>query len=684
MGAILWCICLLLFPTNAISNSIALEHVLDFDAHISNSIAQVNAKIRRKSQDSAIAELDSLTLILFQKPDSSMIRYGFDIGSAHRSLHRYETAASVYHWIVKISETTGDSISLSRSLYYLGQSYKNLGLLNKGLEHLYRGLSISIAQGDISRSCLIQSQIGIIKKDQGLIDEAISYFNDALEKSLELNDEGMVAAVYNNLGSAYKMSGYYAQAKEFFLKAIEINKRINHEQNLSYNYNNLANIFEETGDLDNAINYQLKSIELKQKIDDFPMLSISYSNMALIYIKKGDYESAESFVLKALDLAKAYQVAAALPVIYSQYAIILSKKGEYKAAFEVMNDLNDFKDSLAVIDKEVILSEMEAKYKRQSILNENALLKKDEAITEAKEYQKKTFMFILIICSALLVLTSVLYYFLFRSKVSANEMVLSQKETIAVQDERMNQLKEKLTSLMSTLENVKKDKEAFFTTMSHDMKGPISALISIVGSLKKEPESIQKEEIQILDYSTRSLLGLVEDALDFSNIESGRLHIEHRAFSLTSIITDTCASFAFISNEKEIDLIIELNDLPEQLLGDPKRIGQILFNLIGNAFKFTKEGYVKISANSVKQEDGRELIEILIEDSGLGIPQSKLDVIFHKFEQTNARVFKDFGGNGLGLYIVKALINQMGGSIHVESKVNEGTTFLLMFSLPIA
>ena len=99
-------------------------------------------------------------------------------------------------------------------------------------------------------------------------------------------------------------------------------------------------------------------------------------------------------------------------MIYSQYAIILSKKGEYKAAFEVMNDLNDFKDSLAVIDKEVILSEMEAKYKRQSILNENALLKKDEAITEAKEYQKKTFMFILIICSALLVLTSSALLFL--------------------------------------------------------------------------------------------------------------------------------------------------------------------------------------------------------------------------------------------------------------------------------
>lgn len=677
-------LCALLSFNVSYSNEKAPQFSIEKTRDILTSIAQVKSKIGSGSQDSVITQLDSLTLVLLNQPDSLIVLFGFEIGQAYRQLHRHETAANIYISLSNISQNRGDSVNLTRSLYYLGQSYKNLGLLNKGLESLYQGLNVSNLIGDVQRSCLTQSLIGTILKDKGMFDESISFFIEALELSQKLNDDGIVGALYNNLGSAYKQKGDYGQAKEYFLKAIEINKRINNEKNLSYNYNNLANIHEETGDLDNAINYQLKSIELKYKLDDFPTLSISYSNMTLIYIKKGDYKTAEAYAIKALALAKKYQVASILPIIYSQYAVILSQKGEYKRAFEVMHELNHYKDSIAMKDKEIVLNEMETKYRQQTVLNENALLQKDVALSKADRYQKNAFLIVLVICSGLLLLAVVLYYFLYQSRLAARQLIQQQQLTISVQQERLHNLEAKLTELSTNLEYIKKDKEAFFSSMSHDMRGPISAIMSIVSSLKTESEVIANDEIQMLDYSSRKLLGLVEDALDFSNIEASRLQIEHRSFSLSQLIHNTASSFDFLANEKEIDLILQIDPLPDRLLGDPKRIGQILFNLLGNAFKFTKEGYVKLSASSHLLDDGRENITISIEDSGRGIPQTKLDVIFNKFEQASAKSFEDFGGNGLGLYIVKALTNQMGGTIEVTSKMGEGTTFVIQFNLAIA
>lgn len=218
------------------------------------------------------------------------------------------------------------------------------------------------------------------------------------------------------------------------------------------------------------------------------------------------------------------------------------------------------------------------------------------------------------------------------------------------------------------------------------MRGPLNAINAIVSMLKKQAlvDKSDNEEIIVLDYSVRSLIALTDDILDFSYIESGRLRIEHKPFSLNDLLQEMLDAFEFISNEKEIDLISEIDTIPVKLIGDPRRMKQVMFNLLQNAFKFTRDGYVRIALTSEEEDQNHRSITLEIEDSGIGISKIRLDDIFNQFFQINPAEEIDKGGSGLGLYISKSLIEQMNGELSVRSKVDEGSTFIIKLTLPIA
>lgn len=644
--------------------------------------ASMHEAVQQGDEKNAQRLGDSLKVLFTNTNDTSLVKHGFELASMFGDIHDYKGAVTIYEHLIKITHAAKDSTNGAKAHYYIGASYRNLGVLNRALEHFFLGLSIAEATDDLSLSSLIYIQIGIIKKDQQAYEEAINYYNKSLSISKDLNNISLQASILNNLGSVYKGTGDYPKAKEYFLQAIEINKALGNTKNLSYNYNNLANIFEETNDLENARIYHEKSIELKEDVNDKPSLAVSYSNLALVYMKMNQYDKALEYVQKSLELAKRYQVAEILPDAYSQLATILASKGNFKAAFNVMERLNTYNDSLAVIDKKAIISEMEAKYARQKIESENELLKKDILLSEAELQRKDAFLFALVICIAMLIIVVMMYYLSYRSRTEANKTLKAQNIAIKEQKERIEHQKEKIEEANLFLERARKDKEVFFSTISHDMKGPLNAISAILTLLNDyELEDEVREQVMIMDYSAKALTSLIEDIMDFSNLETGRLRIEQRPVKLVQMVEEVCKSFQFISNEKQVDLIFEHGQDELHVMSDPKRIRQILFNLVGNAFKFTREGFVKISLITVERSPEISDVELVIQDTGIGIPEDKLDVIFNKFTQANEDTYKDFGGSGLGLYISKNLIERMGGRIQVESKTQEGTTFRVYLPL---
>lgn len=225
-------------------------------------------------------------------------------------------------------------------------------------------------------------------------------------------------------------------------------------------------------------------------------------------------------------------------------------------------------------------------------------------------------------------------------------------------------------------------KSQFLSTMSHELRTPLNAVIGMTYILLGEnPRPEQLPNLNTLKFSAENLLALINDILDYSKIEAGRLVFEDVDFDLREKMNNIAQVMRIRADEKNIRLILAVdNDLPSIVTGDSTRLNQILFNLIGNAVKFTLEGEVRIVVKKRRSVERTLWVEFEVHDTGIGIAADKLGKIFEVFTQGDAEITRRFGGTGLGLTITKKLIELQGGSIEVESTFGIGTTF--RFELP--
>lgn len=220
-------------------------------------------------------------------------------------------------------------------------------------------------------------------------------------------------------------------------------------------------------------------------------------------------------------------------------------------------------------------------------------------------------------------------------------------------------------------------KSEFLSNMSHEIRTPMNAIIGLTELLLEETfEGTNLENIKSIKYSADNLLVIINDILDFSKIEAGKVTFENIDFDLRQRMTELRKTFEHRTKEKGIDFKIEVQDaIPAVIKGDPFRLNQILFNLVGNAIKFTSEGLIKVSVNILVQKENLLTLQFAVQDSGIGIPESAQAKIFESFTQANTDTSRKYGGTGLGLAITKNLVQLQGGEISLKSVVGQGTTF---------
>ncbi len=254
-----------------------------------------------------------------------------------------------------------------------------------------------------------------------------------------------------------------------------------------------------------------------------------------------------------------------------------------------------------------------------------------------------------------------------------------QRETLLIQNQEMEQAR-----LSAELAN--RAKSDFLATMSHEIRTPMNAVMGLTSLLLDTPLSPQQQDfIQTIRQAGDTLLTIINDILDFSKIESGNLNLEHHPFDLAECIEEVLDLLSTKADEKNIELGYTYSSMtPRFFQGDVTRLRQILVNLVGNGIKFTTQGEVMVHVDSRPQtEQGDYEIRLAIEDTGIGIPEDRLDRLFKPFSQVDASTTRQYGGTGLGLVISRRLAQLMGGDMGVQSQVGIGTTFKFTIRAPI-
>ena len=230
-----------------------------------------------------------------------------------------------------------------------------------------------------------------------------------------------------------------------------------------------------------------------------------------------------------------------------------------------------------------------------------------------------------------------------------------------------------------------KAKSEFLSTMSHEIRTPLNAIVGLTNILRNHELSGKPVElVENIKYSADSLLMLVNDILDLSAIESGRITFEEVNFDLLYLCMRLKHTFKHKAEEKGLRLALTLDDdIPSNVIGDPTKLNQILANLMSNAMKFTEEGKVQLVIELVKLEEDDIVLQFKVKDTGIGIEQDKLDLIFEKFRQAESSTKRKYGGTGLGLAISKELAELQGGSLTATSEPGKGTTFMLELPLKV-
>lgn len=512
---------------------------------------------------------------------------------------------------------------------------------------------------------------------RGEYDTGIEVLQVGLNIASKSKDRKLEARILYYMGNIYRDKGDIANSLAKFTSALSIYEDIEDEFAKSIIMASLANLLYDLGDFDSALNYALKCLPVfEQEKNEFNIISLS-TTLGNIYFKKEKYEESSKFFKRIIDITEPKTLAHL--TAESGMGKVFYKMGDYPNANKYLVNALQKAEQIANIEVQIIAHYYLGKLYLDRSNFDEAKKHLDQSFRIAEDsHRMHDVMSIHEVLADLYEKTGDIpkAFYHIRSYERLKDEIFQQKIINELRNLQVKQQLEIAQKEKDIAEHTAQLKQQFMANMSHEIRTPMNAIVGMTRLLlSKEPKDSQMRYLRAIELSANNLLVIINDILDLSKIEAGKIIIEHVDFALDEVLQSVRDMLLLKADEKGLDFKISIGDaIPNCLIGDPTRLSQILINLAGNAIKFTEKGSVEIKTTLVNKNNKINL-QFDVIDTGIGISEAYIDTIFDSFTQAGTDVTRKFGGTGLGLTISKQLTNLMGGEISVKSILGKGTTF---------
>jgi signal transduction histidine kinase/CheY-like chemotaxis protein len=524
----------------------------------------------------------------------------------------YDKALAEAGVSIGIFESLNDERGLADAKYTIGSVHYKRDDMHLGLQYVTECLSIYRKYNDYANIAKCSKVLGTIYEYFGDIESAIEANESAIAAADKAGDINMKTNAYNPLSGLYLNKNNIGKAMEIIEESIALKQQTGDTRGLAFAYYGRGKIYTKTKDYQQAEDDFNRAISIHTEMGEKLGIGMAYQKLGVMYMQRNEPGKAENALLKALELSEVYKIR------------MIKTKASY-LLYEIFKNQDNPEKALQYL--EIHHDEQEANVNNQThqIINTYTLLNKMEA------------------------------------RALEDKMQLERTEIMEKKDKA---------------EYAAKVRQDFLSNMSHEIRTPLNAVITIANLLKPRQGNEEKQLLESLKFASGNLLLLINDILDFTKLETGKVELENRPGNIAELLIKIKNTYDSLAKEKGLELNLHIVGSPDEMYElDEMKLTQILGNLLSNAIKFTERGRVDLTVEKTGTAKEGVQLRFEVKDTGIGIPKDFLDGIFDTFTQSKSVTIKKEKGSGLGLAIVKKLAKLYGSEVKIDTVLGEGSVF---------